>query len=194
MLSHQETMNPGTTLFIAIGIIGLMLYVLKAIRPSLKESFTSSDGTTDINTFLKAFGTPDVTAPSLLNINTPEIAAVNTANIENPQPTPSLSISAALPALTAIPAPSDNVQTPAPIIPEISKSEGPSKTISDLQGANQKNEAFETQKSFTEAMNGKPIKKPLQKKKCPVKKCPPMPDMSLYIRKDQIPCWGCVLK
>jgi hypothetical protein len=183
MLSHQETMNPGTTLFIAIGIIGLMLYVLKAIRPSLKESFSSSVGSTDINTFLTAFGTPDVTAPSLLNINTPELAAVQTANIENPQPTPSLSISAALPALTAIPAPSDNVQTQAPIIPEISNSEGPSKTISDLQGANQKKEAFETQKSFTEAMNGKPIKKPLRKKKCPpVKKCPPMPDMTLYIR------------
>jgi len=25
-------------------------------------------------------------------------------------------------------------------------------------------------------------------------KCPPMPDMSLYIRKDSIPCWGCNLK
>jgi hypothetical protein len=25
-------------------------------------------------------------------------------------------------------------------------------------------------------------------------KCPPMPDMSLYIRKDAIPCWGCNLK
>jgi len=26
------------------------------------------------------------------------------------------------------------------------------------------------------------------------RKCPPMPDMSLYIRKDAIPCWGCNLK
>lgn len=52
-------------------------------------------------------------------------------------------------------------------------------TISDKQGA-------ELVKAKTEpfANQTKPIKK----------SCPPMPDMSLYVRKDQIPCWGCYLK
>jgi hypothetical protein len=32
-------MNPGTTLFIIIGIIGLLLYVSKALKPSMYENF-----------------------------------------------------------------------------------------------------------------------------------------------------------
>jgi hypothetical protein len=34
---------------------------------------------------------------------------------------------------------------------------------------------------------------PPKKPKCPKPKCPPMPDMSEYIRKDSIPCWACKL-
>ena len=34
-------MNPGTTLFIIIGVIGLLLYISKALKPSLYENFTT---------------------------------------------------------------------------------------------------------------------------------------------------------
>jgi hypothetical protein len=53
---------------------------------------------------------------------------------------------------------------------------GDSLTISDKQGA-------ELQKARME-----PFANPGQKP------CPKMPDMSLYVRKDQIPCWGCTLR
>jgi hypothetical protein len=200
MLSHQETMNPGTTLFIVIGVIGLMLYLLKALRVPLKENFTSemnglinNNQIADLNSLLSTFGTPDLTKPvQPVDIN----AMNNLSTVVNPEPSPSLSISASVPAATAIPAPSDNVQMQAPVIPNVSNFVGEPKTVSDLQGAAQK-EAFETEQGFRSALD--PKKMPMttnksKRRKRIVKKCPPMPDMSLYIRKDQIPCWGCVLK
>jgi hypothetical protein len=112
-------------------------------------------------------------------------------------PTPSLSISAAVPPAAAIPAPIEHANIPAPVIPPVPILEGKSQTLSDLQGAVQK-EAFVTKQEFIEALDGKnkkdKTKKPQSRRKRIVKKCPPMPDMTLYIRKDQIPCWGCVLK
>jgi len=200
MLSHQETMNPGTTLFIVIGVIGLMLYLLKALRVSTKENFTSemnslinNNQIADINTLLSTFGTPDLTTPvKPVDINTMN----HLSTVVKSEPSPSLSISASVPAATAIPAPSDHVQMPAPIIPNVSNFVGESKTVSDLQGAAQK-EAFETEQGFRDALDPKRMPRQPNKsrrRKRIVKKCPPMPDMSLYIRKDQIPCWGCVLK
>ena len=204
MLSHQETMNPGTTLFIVIGVIGLMLYILKALRVSVKEAFTSeangqiSEGPLgDINSLLSSFGTPDLSNNKTPYITqTPDMTKISMPNVIAPEPTPSLSITAAVPAATAIPTPSDHVNTQAPIIPSIPMLEGKSQTLSDLQGVTQKKEAFETQKGFTEALDGrtKRTNSRRRKQKRIVKKCPPMPDMTLYIRKDQIPCWGCVLK
>lgn len=206
MLSHQETMNPGTTLFIVIGVIGLMLYILKALRVSVKESFTSelseqlnTGPLGDISSLLSTFGTPDLTsnAKTPFITQTPDMSKIAMANVVVPEPSPSLSITASVPAATAIPAPSDHVNTQAPIIPQIPLAVGNSQTLSDLQGVTQKKEAFETQKEFTEALDGRvkrTHKKNSRRGKRIVKKCPPMPDMTLYIRKDQIPCWGCVLK
>ena len=199
-------MNPGTTLFIVIGVIGLMLYILKALRVSVREPFTSegmgqlSDGPLgDINSLLSSFGTPDLSnnAKTPYITQTPDMSKLTMPNVIAPEPTPSLSITAAVPAATAIPAPSDIVNTQAPIIPQIPLVVGNSQTLSDLQGVTQKKEAFETQKEFTEALDGR-VKRTSnnnsRRRKRIVKKCPPMPDMTLYIRKDQIPCWGCVLK
>lgn len=192
-------MNPGTTLFIVIGIIGLMLYLLKALRVSTKENFTSEMNSlinnsqiADINSLISSFGTPDLTT-TVKPVDINEMNHLST--VVKSEPSPSLSISASVPAATAIPAPSDHVQMQAPIIPNVSNFVGESKTVSDLQGAAQK-EAFETEQ-FRNALDpnrlpSKPNKS--RRRKRIVKKCPPMPDMSLYIRKDQIPCWGCVLK
>jgi hypothetical protein len=104
----------------------------------------------------------------------------------------SLSISPAFPSPNATPNPSENVYTPAPIIPNMIIEEGRPQTISDMQGSTRNNESDDIQKEFRNALNGKTKKKTVVKRR-PEKKCPPMPDMSLYIRKDQIPCWGCNL-
>ena len=248
MLSHQETMNPGTTLFIIIGVIGLLLYVVKAIHEGTGEavkaikaikgikaikaikgikgikgveadkavetvkaveSFTSfeqngvlsSPPLGDINSLMNAFGTPDISNSSnsmvnaLTNISTPPTLA---------PPMPSLSISASIPSLTAIPAPSDTIHIQAPIIPSVAEGLnslapsliGNAQTISDTQGSilsnNKRTEAFAANDITSELLKGK--KKKSIRHTHHVKKCPPVPDMSLYIRKDQIPCWGCVLK
>jgi len=183
-------MNPGTTIFIVIGIIGLMLYALKALKAPL-EAFTGSP-LDDANSLLNVFGTPDI-------MNRPKVpAAGNMVSIETSSaaPIPSLSVSAAVPQVTAIPAPLDPTPN-APIIPQISvTNNAPSQTISDRQGAVLKRtEAFEAKEAIEEALDGRaprrkrPVRRIIKKQKCP-----PMPDMSLYIRKDQIPCWGCVLK
>ena len=231
-------MNPGTTLFIIIGVIGLLLYVVKAIRESAGveeiktikavkavkavkadkaiESFTSyeqngvlsSKPLGDINSLMNAFGTPDIghnnnsMANALNNLNAAPMMPSVTPT-PSFTPAPSLSISASIPSLTAIPAPSDNVQIQAPVIPSVSeglKALAPSlissaQTISDTQGSlltkNKNTESFAANDITSELMKNKINKK---KPKRHVKKCPPVPDMSLYIRKDQIPCWGCVLK
>jgi hypothetical protein len=190
-----------------------MLYLLKALRVSVKEPFVSeANGQLnpgplgDINDLLSSFGTPDLTknekTPYITK--TPDISKLGLPNIIAPEPVASLSITAAVPAATAIPAPVDHTKLEAPIIPKIPITEGMAQTASDQQGLAAKDiasaatkEAFETKKEFTEAMsNGKSSQKKRRshRSKRIVKKCPPMPDMTLYIRKDQIPCWGCVLK
>ena len=68
-------------------------------------------------------------------------------------------------------------------------------TVSDTQGTllTKSPLPFEAQKS-------KQIEKHNKRKKQKTKvvymknECPKLPDMSLYIRKDSIPCWGCNLK
>jgi len=186
-------MNPGTTLLIIFGVIGLMIYILHALKVVKIEPFEDSIiGTPiqkdlkDVNSLLSALGTPDL---GLGATTDPIQNESNTTPPPNPEdPIPSLSISASLPEDTAIPVPSDNIQMPAPIIPEVSSSQGESQTISDQQGSLMSNAQAE---SFMDKI---PKRNKTRHRRRYVKKCPPMPDMTMYIRKDRIPCWGCVVK
>ena len=148
-------MNPGTTMFIVVGIIGLLLYALKALGKGI-EGFMSLDRYNAVNSLFvapapSASANAEAAAEALVNIR-----------VAPAHPQPSYTVTNAAPITTAVP----------PI-------QSQPLTISDKQGA-------ELQKVRTEpfANQTKPTEKP----------CPPMPDMSLYVRKDQIPCWGCYLK
>lgn len=188
-------MNPGTTLFIIIGLIGLMLYALQAIKLSnplekrlevLKEGFTSDVNLDNIDphdydSLAKALGFPDsdTTNPPVVN-HTVDFKMSSSSSHTHSLPTP--------------------------IFPEIKRQEpiGTPQTISDYQGlesaaaaaaftaSKKKQEAKQLKKSMIKALNNNTN---TTEEDDEIKsKCPPMPDMSLYIRKDQIPCWGCVLK
>jgi hypothetical protein len=146
-------MNPGTTMFIVVGIIGLLMYALKAVRSGSNggsEGFASLDGYNAVNSLF--------------------VAPVKAAASEDASSKASAQFQEALVNIRVAPA----IQ---PSYTVMQATTGESLTISDKQGA-------ELQKARTE-----PFANPIQ-----VKPCPQMPDMSLYVRKDQIPCWGCTLK
>jgi len=133
-------------MFIVVGIIGLLMYALKALR---NEGFASLDGYNAVN--------------SLFVAPAPVVASVTTSEAANKQ------FQEALVNIRVAPAAPQPSYTVA--------QEGQALTISDKQGA-------ELQKARME-----PFANPVQPKPCPK-----MPDMSLYVRKDQIPCWGCTLR
>lgn len=146
-------MNPGTTMFIVVGIIGLLMYALKALTKG-SEGFMSLDAYNAVNSLFEA-------PVSVQSVAVPEKGSAQfkeaLVNIRT-GPMASYTVEHAVPLATAVP----------PM--------GQALTISDKQGA-------ELQKARME-----PFANPVQKP------CPKMPDMSLYVRKDQIPCWGCTLR
>lgn len=144
-------MNPGTTMFIVVGIIGLLMYALKALG---KEGFASLDGYNAVNSLFVAPVSSEDAVPEKGSAQFQE-ALVN-IRVASAEPQSSYTVENAVPETMAV---------------------GEALTISDKQGA-------ELQKARME-----PFANPTK-----VKPCPPMPDMSLYVRKDQIPCWGCSLK
>jgi hypothetical protein len=207
-------MNPGTTLFIIIGIIGLLLYTLKALKPVQKEFFTSptqptEDMLTNYKNILSAIDTPDFDdEPSTFKM--PSLLPLSNNNLKTSENLTSTSNITSITSKNIVPSASDVVKEHAPIldipvkVAPIQKKEPTSdmknsapQTISDKQG-------YEMNKIKDEIIQTKPTINMIKKKKVvqsnssnkknkTSKKCPPMPDMSLYIRKDQIPCWGCVI-
>ena len=198
-------MNPGTTLFIIIGLIGLMLYALKAIKLSnplqkrlevLKEGFASEVNLDNIDphdydSLAKALGFPDsdTTNPSLA-IHTVDIKMMPNSQVpphNHVQPHSHIPLNSHV-----SPIPEIKHQNPT----------GTPQTISDYQGlesaaaaaaftaSKKKREAKQLKQSMIKALNNDTTTEDNEIKS----KCPPMPDMSLYIRRDQIPCWGCNLK
>jgi len=131
-------MNPGTTLFIIIGIIGLLLYILKAIRINTFENFSSNVNQTDIlqpklSKIFSAIETPDLgngdyikkynpspifakpTIPT--TINTTQLQTI--PDIKNsPQPSDSLTLSASSPqTLPPVINPNNFKQTQTVLLP-----------------------------------------------------------------------------
>ena len=248
--SHQETMNPGTVLFIVLGIIGLLIYISKAIKPDTKEHFAVVDeaqisnkgkegleslksGALNFESLLSAFSTPDVNMERSMNAGSvPSVSDFakfkkNGADSESMLP-PSMAPPPLPPMPTQAPAPMQTqapIQTQAPVpmqtqaqviplvnaqtLPVLTPSSiinmpnapqnaipnlSPSITISDLQGATlpKPTEAFKEQNSRRRRRRSRSRRR--EKIVYLPKSCPPMPDMSQYIRKDSIPCWGCNLK
>ena len=216
-------MNPGTVLFIIIGIIGLMLYVLQALKISsnnVSEGFSNilnldTLKEDDMESLAKALGFPESdTIKQIQNMNNDGIPMTSQMPMDSQMPMASQMPTTSqmpmaqnmtsdsqmsLPPYTRI-TPQINVATyTQKTIEDVKKEEldGKPQTISDYQGIdiaiNQEKEARMLKKSMMNALDNKTddSKKVKRKKKY---KCPPMPDMSLYIRKDQIPCWGCNLK
>jgi hypothetical protein len=238
-------MNPGTVLFIVLGLIGLLIYISKALKPSSLENFAVidesqisnkgkegldklKDGTLNFESLFSAFSTPDVnldvpsrfsngTAPSVADfakLKKPQMDFLNmNESLPNPLPVqPSISTlptenlgrapqvvtpkpvivnkTPALPVLT----PASLITMPNQVSLEVAQPQPPM-TISDMQGSIYKPaaEPFGDQKKDKQ---NKP--RTITKTKTKViyvpNKCPKMPDMSQYIRKDSIPCWGCNLK
>lgn len=262
-------MNPGTTILILLGIIGLLLYASKALSVSKTEGFSPVDesqistvgstalnslmeGTNGLNVLLSAFGTPDIDGPppiaggpSLSEITTgtqppplpPKAADTLAPPVEKvpaplpPAPEVSAALpppAAALPPLAAeVPIAQPAVPSPTPVLstatlpttalpvnaPPSVLGAGqslPSPTTSDLQGTGLMTAtqpiAAPAPMVATPLEVNMPVNTPpavnqtlsdvqgtsLMKAKALT--CPPMPDMSQYVRKDQIPCWGCNLK
>jgi len=223
-------MNPGTILFIVLGLIGLLIYISKAIQPILKENFavidesqisnkgkdglqSLKDGALNFESLLGAFSTPDVNLDRNLN-HSPSVSEFAKFNkptespfpltqdkdtyVPEPVPIPSF---APLPQpvhrpLPSIETPALPVLTPSSIINMPSTPQkpiepplAPSITMSDIQGSilPKSTESFKQREtSYKKRRKRKVVYIPT--------KCPPMPDMSQYIRKDSIPCWGCNLK
>jgi len=181
------------------------------------------DGTMNLESLFGAFRTPEISVdgPSRFsNISMPSVA--DFARAKKPQETGLLNmnetISKPLPTqppissqppenLAPVPAtktpvivnktPALPVMTPASLItmPDngapLTQSTPAPITISDVQGTVLKKSAepFQEERSYKN-------KKPKRKTKIVYmpSQCPKMPDMSQYIRKDSIPCWGCNLK
>ena len=211
-------MNPGTLIFLVLGLIGLLIYVSKAIKMPIKEGFTVvdesqisnkgregleklKDGALNFESLFSAFRTPDVNLDreSTLNIG----ANPSMSDFSNAKPIP--------PPVTARPPPPTQQQpvinntpalpvlTPASIInmPDTNQAPAPAPikvkpiTISDMQGSI----LPRLREPIREKYSSYKRKKAKKRKVVYVKgECPPMPDMRQYIRKDSIPCWGCNLK
>ena len=227
-------MNPGTLIFLVLGLIGLLIYVSKAIKLSKNEGFSVVDesqisnkgrdgleklkeGALNFETLFSAFSTPDVNLDrgSNLNMGVNPTLPESSNKIQSlppqppplpplpplplpppvittpPLPTPQLPLPPQQPIISKTPA--LPVLTPASIInmPDTNKAPARPITISDMQGSILPRLNTSVREEYRSYKRKKPKKRRAIYKKA---ECPPMPDMSQYIRKDSIPCWGCNLK
>jgi hypothetical protein len=244
-------MNPGTVLFIVLGLIGLLIYISKALKPSSLENFAVIDessisnkgkegldrlkeGNLSLESLIGAISTPAVNinnttgfggglGPSIsdfASFNKPASAPNPTfteaqfdkANIaptptplpviqQTPQPLnqpPVLNKAPALPPLT--PASLINMQPAQPLVLGQKAEIQEPMTVSDTQGTLLSKPALPFEKLKSRQLEKQARKKEERRKKPKTKivyvknECPRLPDMSQYIRKDSIPCWGCNLK
>jgi len=172
-------MNPGTTLIIVFGIIGLLLYASQALKSSTKEHFAVVDESQ----------LPTNAATSVGKLNPESIQSIlgafTTPDLLTDRPKTSL----VTPPETALP-----VNRPPPVDHFVNKP-----TISDKQGEGlmkpQPQEASPNdERANTQAVVPPPrVITKIRKVYVPAK-CPPMPDLRDYVRKDSIPCYGCNLK
>ena len=243
-------MNPGTIMFIVLGVIGLLIYISKSLKPSSLENFSVidesqisnkgqegfdklKDGNLNFETLLGAFTTPAVNLDGPTRFGSGPLPSVadyarlnktQTVNLPSPNPvSPPMVSTASIQSQTLSPVPPTVTpvlinKTPAlpPMVPasiinmptqpvmqiqptvETNVAAQPM-TISDLQGSSLKKSAepFEEQrKKQNDIRNDKKRKQRKTKTKIVYvdNECPKLPDMSQYIRKDSIPCWGCNLK
>jgi len=120
-------------------------------------------------------------------------ATASVAEAAKPAISSSANKAPALPQLT--PASFINMQKPQPLVLGQPAEIQEPMTVSDTQGTLLAKSPlpFEEQKSKQIEQQDK-----RKKRKTKIvymdKECPKLPDMSLYIRKDSIPCWGCNLK
>jgi len=171
-------MNPGTTLIIVFGIIGLLLYASLALKSVTKENFAVVDES--------QLPTNAATAVSKLNPESLQsiLGAFTTPDLLTDRPKTLL----VTPPTTALP-----VNSP-PIDPFVNKP-----TISDKQGEElMKPPSQEASPNDRRANMQATVPPPrvitkIRKVYVPGK-CPPMPDLRDYVRKDSIPCYGCNLK
>lgn len=168
-------MNPGATLIIVFGIIGLLLYASQALKSVTKEHFAVVDESQLSTKASTAMGGLD--PASIQSI----LGAFTTPDLQTDRPT----TSPVRAPVTALPV---NKPAPEPVLNE--------RTISDVQGE-------QIVKPSARNVNANDNRKPYQaaprvitkiKKVYLPRKCPPVPDLSDYIRKDSIPCYGCNLK
>lgn len=194
-------MNPGTILIIVVGVIGLVLYATYSLKRTVKEHFAVVDEDQLSNKALLAMQNLDTSASGLDSIfKTPDVTmkGPDTSNLSDLFKTTAPSVSQQPPKSVL----SMTSQQPAPpktALPVIAPPPTPiqsEKTISDEQGTELKRPQTN---SVPEPSNPK-AKKLAPKivyrtKKVYVKsKCPPQPDLSEYVKKDSIPCYGCNLK
>jgi hypothetical protein len=249
-------MNPGTVLFIILGLIGLLIYISKALKPSSLENFAVIDetsisnkgkegldrlqaGNLNLESIISAISTPAVSISNSTGFGAESLPSVSDfAKFNNPVSAPKgiytnvqfdkanlapvqpvqplqpvqpvvqlqqqqavLNKAMALPPLTPASlinmqqaATSDNgskVEIKEPMT--VSDTQGTLLTKSTLPFEKQKSDQIEKQKERKKERQEKPKKR--KTKIVYIKnECPKLPDMSLYIRKDSIPCWGCNLK
>lgn len=207
-------MNPGTTIIIIIGIVTFLLYLSKAFKPILKEKFqvlSDSEMTyrgpskiteiaqnaNDFNKLVSALRTPEFSEDTFTKqtVKNERPATIIPKKTPIPEimkkviPVTESNVGSALPAntpasiLNTTPTPTP-VPPPEPFVSNTSLS--PDKTPQNNPPL------VETKTPQNNA--------PLVETKTETKivyvntKCPPPPDMSQYIRKDSIPCWGCNLR
>ena len=191
-------MNPGTTIIIIIGIVTFLLYLSKAFKRTIKENFqVLSD--TDI-TYKGSGKISEITKNAkefnkmVSALKTPEfsrdIFPKNTYKNEQPTvivPTKNLIKD---PIQKVIPVTESNVGTALPInTPASILNNTPTKEN------NPPPEPFVSDTTLSPDKVIKHIEPRVETKIVYVNtKCPPPPDMSQYIRKDSIPCWGCNLR
>jgi len=172
-------MNPGTTLIIVFGIIGLLLYASQALKSVTKENFAVVDES--------QLPTNASTAVSKLNAESLQsiFGAFSTPDLLTDRPKTSL----VTPPETALP-----VNRPPPVDHFVNKP-----TISDKQGEELMKPSPQEASPIDHRANIQSIVPPprvitkIRKVYVPGK-CPPMPDLRDYVRKDSIPCYGCNLK
>jgi Tfp pilus assembly protein PilV len=209
-------MNPGTILIIVVGVIGLVLYATYSLKRTVKEHFAVVDEEQLSNKALEAmknlntsassldsiFKTPDLsmtapdssnlsdlfktTLPDTTNQRAPPKSVLSMSSQQPPKTASSISSQQPVPPKTALP-----MIAPPPPAPIESTN-----TISDEQGVElkrpQKSSRVEPSNPTVKTLAPKIIYKT---KKVYVKsKCPPQPDLSEYVKKDSIPCYGCNLQ
>jgi len=199
----QRGMNPGTTIIIIIGIISFLLYLSKAFKQPIKERFQvmgdddikyRSDGnifeltknTQDFNKLISSFKTPDFDLDRPIGNFKPNTIPTPITNAVSPTKTIEKPVVMPTKITNTIPTTVSNVGTtlPANVPSSLLNSETPVETTPPP-------EPFVSKSSLSPDNTEE---KPKQKIVYVPRKCPPMPDMSQYIRKDSIPCWGCNLR